>query len=163
MWRVYASVIWAIISNNDLFRRRVIWIVAGTLLIQHLEINTSEILIEIKTFSLKKMHFTLSSAKWRTFWLQCVKGRQTTPLVSCSFIWLSTSFSQHCAQYLLWYHWWPTHERPPLVFWYLYSQGFLIIYYSSREWRQPTSCRELNVGVEYHQERQNLYKGQFKT
>ena len=40
---------------------------AGILLIEPLEINFSEILIEIHTFSFKKMHFKMLSGKWRLF------------------------------------------------------------------------------------------------
>ena len=41
----------------------------GLLLIEPLGINFSEIFIEIQTFSLKKMHLKVSSAKWRPFCL----------------------------------------------------------------------------------------------
>ena len=40
---------------------------AGILLIGHLGTNFSEILIEIYTFSFKKMHLKMSSGKWRPF------------------------------------------------------------------------------------------------
>ena len=46
----------AIISPND-----------GILLIGPLGTNVSEILSEIHTFSLKKIHLKMSSAKWRLF------------------------------------------------------------------------------------------------
>ena len=42
---------------------------AGILLIGPLGTNFSKILIEILTFSLKKMHLKMSSAKWRSFCL----------------------------------------------------------------------------------------------
>ena len=48
----------AIIRNN-----------AGLLLIEPLGTNFSEISIEIQTFSFKKMHLKMSSAKWRPFGL----------------------------------------------------------------------------------------------
>ena len=47
----------------------IIWTNAGILLIRPLGTNFSEILIEIHTFSFKKMHLKLSSAKWHLFCL----------------------------------------------------------------------------------------------
>ena len=44
-----------------------IWTNAGILLIVPLGANFSEILIKIQLFSFKKMHFKISSAKWRDF------------------------------------------------------------------------------------------------
>ena len=44
-------------------RQAIIWINAGILLIRPLGTNFSEILIEIHTFSFKKMHLKMSSAK----------------------------------------------------------------------------------------------------
>ena len=55
-------------SDNGLSPDRcqaIIWTSAGILLIGHLGTNFSEILIEIITFSFKKMHLKVSSAKWR--------------------------------------------------------------------------------------------------
>ena len=45
----------------------IIWTNAGMLLIEPLGINFNEILIGINTFSFKKMHLKMSSAKWRLF------------------------------------------------------------------------------------------------
>ena len=42
---------------------------AGILLIGHLGTNFSEILIEIYTFSFKKIHLKMPSAKWQPFYL----------------------------------------------------------------------------------------------
>ena len=47
----------------------IIWTNAGILLIRPLGTNLSEILIEIYTFSFKKMHLKVSSPKWRSFCL----------------------------------------------------------------------------------------------
>ena len=47
----------------------IIWTNAGLLLIGPLGTNFSEIVIQIHTFSLKKMHLKLSSGKWRPFCL----------------------------------------------------------------------------------------------
>ena len=62
----------AIISTN-----------AGILLIWPLGTNFSEILIEINTFSLKKMHLKMSSVKWRLFVSasMCFNDHSVTPLV----------------------------------------------------------------------------------
>ena len=48
-------------------RQAIIWTNAGLLLIGPLGINFSEILIEILTFSFKKMRLKVSSAKRRPF------------------------------------------------------------------------------------------------
>ena len=50
-------------------RQAIIWTNAGILSIGPLGTNFSEILIEINTFSFKKMHLKMSSAKWRPFCL----------------------------------------------------------------------------------------------
>ena len=59
-------------SDNGLSPGRlqaIIWSNAGILLIRTLGINFSEILSKIHTFSFKKIHFKMSSAKWRPFCL----------------------------------------------------------------------------------------------
>ena len=59
-------------SDNGLSpgrRQAIIWTNAGILLIWSLGTNFNEILIEIKTFSFKKMRLKVSSAKWRPFCL----------------------------------------------------------------------------------------------
>ena len=59
-------------SDNGLSpgrRQTIIWTHAGILLIGPLGTNFSEILIEILTFSFKKMRLKVSSAKWRPFCL----------------------------------------------------------------------------------------------
>ena len=48
-------------------RQAIIWTNAGILLIRPLGTNFSEILKGIHTFSFKKMHLKMSSAKWRPF------------------------------------------------------------------------------------------------
>ena len=55
-------------SDNGLSpnrRQAIIWTNAGILLIGPLATNFSEILIEIHTFSFKKMHLKMLSGKWR--------------------------------------------------------------------------------------------------
>ena len=57
-------------SDNGLSpgrRQTIIWTNAGILLIWPLGTNFSEILIEMYTFSFKKMHLKMSSGKWRPF------------------------------------------------------------------------------------------------
>ena len=59
-------------SDNGLSpgrRQAIIWTNAGILLIGPLGANFCEILMEILTFSFKKMRFKVSSAKWRPFCL----------------------------------------------------------------------------------------------
>ena len=66
-------------SDNGLSSGRhqaIIWANVGILLIGPLRTNFSEILIGIQTFSFKKMHLKMSSAKWRPFvsasmWYPC--------------------------------------------------------------------------------------------
>ena len=62
----------SIASDNGLSpgrRQAIIWSNAGILLIGHLGTNFIEILIGIQTFSFKKMHLKMSSAKCRPFCL----------------------------------------------------------------------------------------------
>ena len=67
------SLSWAIIgSDNGLLphqRQPIIWTNAELLIIGPCETNFSEILIEIPTFSFKKMSLKMSSGKWRPFCL----------------------------------------------------------------------------------------------
>ena len=57
-------------SDNGLSpgrRQAIIWTNAGILLIRTLGTNFSEIFTEVHTFSFKKMHLKMSSAKWHPF------------------------------------------------------------------------------------------------
>ena len=59
-------------SDNGLSpgrRQAIIWTNAGLSLIKHLGTYFTDILIGIQTFSFKKMHLKMSSAKWRPFCL----------------------------------------------------------------------------------------------
>ena len=59
-------------SDNGLSpdrRQAIIWTNTGILLIRSIGTNFSEILSEIHAFSLNKMHFKMSSDKWRPFCL----------------------------------------------------------------------------------------------
>ena len=68
---IYVSVNWVSIgSDNGLLpvrRQAIIWTNAGLLSIGTLQTYFSEILIKTQEFSLKKMHFKTSSAKWWPF------------------------------------------------------------------------------------------------
>ena len=64
-------------SDNGLSparRQAIIWTNAGILSIAPLGTNFSENLIEIHTFSFKKMHLNRSSAKWRPFCLDVLRA-----------------------------------------------------------------------------------------
>ena len=72
MTHICVSKLTIIGSDNGLSparRQAIIWTKAGILLIRTLGTNFSEILSEIRTFSFKKMHLKMSSAKWRPFCL----------------------------------------------------------------------------------------------
>ena len=68
-------------SDNGLSpgrRQAIIWTNAGILLIRPLGTIFNEMLIEIHTFSFKKMHLKMSSAKWRLF---CLGLNELTDIV----------------------------------------------------------------------------------
>ena len=68
-------------SDNGLSpgrRQAIIWTNAAVLLIGPLGTNFSEILIEMHTFSFKKMKMKMSSGKWRPF---CLGLNVLTPVV----------------------------------------------------------------------------------
>ena len=72
MTHIYVSKLSIIGSDNGLSpdrRQAIIWTNAGLLLIGPLGTNFSEILIEILTFSFKKIRLKVSSAKRRPFCL----------------------------------------------------------------------------------------------
>ena len=72
MTRICIGKLTIIGSDNGLLPGRhqaIIWTNAEILLIQPLGTNFSEILIGIQTFSFKKMHLKMSSAKWHPFFL----------------------------------------------------------------------------------------------
>ena len=67
---IYVGKLTIIGSDNGLSpgrRQAIIWTNAGILLIRPIGTNFSEILSEIHSFSFKKMHLKMSSAKWRPF------------------------------------------------------------------------------------------------
>ena len=68
MTRISVSKLTLIGSDNGLSpgrRQAIIWTNAGILLIGPVGANFSAILIEIYSFSFKKLHLKISSAKWR--------------------------------------------------------------------------------------------------
>ena len=105
-------------------RRAIIWTSAGILLIGPLGTNFSGILIRIKICSFKEMHFKMSSAKWRPFylslnvltkWLPCcrqhskcvyLEGKlQMFVLIKrCLFLRIQWTISQPCGQVMT-LHW----------------------------------------------------------
>ena len=65
---IYVGKLTIISSDNGFSPGRhqaIIWTIAGILLIGPLGTNFSVILIEINTFSFKKIHLKMSSGKWR--------------------------------------------------------------------------------------------------
>ena len=85
-------------SDNGLLpgrRQAIIWTNAGILLIGPVGTNFSEILIEIYTFSFKKVRLKISSAKWRP----CCLGLNV--LTGC--IWIVLLLERAC---LPWTHTW---------------------------------------------------------
>ena len=78
------SILTIIGSDNGLAPDRcqaIIWTDAGILLIQTSGTNFSDILSKIHTFSFKKMHFKMSSAKWPAI---CVSLNELTHEVSAA-------------------------------------------------------------------------------
>ena len=66
-------------SDNGLSpgrRQAIIWTNAGILLIKPLWTHFGEIIIEIHTFSFKKMHLKIPYGKWRPFWLGLIVLRK---------------------------------------------------------------------------------------
>ena len=90
---IYVGKLTIIGSDNGLSpgrRQAIIWTNVGILLIGPLRTNFSEILIENQTFSLKKMHLKMASAKWRSF---CLGLNVLTGLqyIHSIFVWKNTS------------------------------------------------------------------------
>ena len=78
---------------------------AGILLFRPLRTNFNEILIEFPTFSLKKMHLKMSSAKWRQFYLgfnvliwhwHLPRYLSNIKLIGKVFLGLETCVGNHC-------------------------------------------------------------------
>ena len=92
MTHIYVSRLTITGSDNGLSpgrRQAIIWTNAEILLIGPLGTNFSEILIEIHTFSFKKMHFNMSPGKWRPFCLGLNVLRSSPDPYSWINIWLT--------------------------------------------------------------------------
>ena len=86
MTHICVSKLTIIGSDNGLSpgrRQAIIWTNDGILLIRTLGTNFNEILSEIRSFSFKKMHLRMSSAKWRLFCL----GLNELMIVVAETIW----------------------------------------------------------------------------
>ena len=86
-------------SDNGLSpgrRQAIIWTNAGILLIGPFGTNFSEILIATETFSFKKIHLKMSSAKWRLFGLglnELTYSRGWDKMATISQVTFSNAFS----------------------------------------------------------------------
>ena len=93
-------------SDNGLSpgrRQAIIWTNAALSLIGPLGTNFSEILIEILTFSFRKLHLKVSSAKWRLFCLSL--NELSVNSSSTGAVWMKDchyALGHHCAC------WWPS-------------------------------------------------------
>ena len=117
MTHIYVSKLTIIGSDNGLSpgrRQAIIWTIAGILSIGPLGTNFNEISKGIQTFSFKKMHFKMSSVKWRPFclglnglktlWLLMSKGYTCNCPVS--LLWnLVMGFMQHIMSMFIIYSW----------------------------------------------------------
>ena len=80
-------------SDNGLSpgrRQAIIWTNGGILLIGPVGANFSEILVGIRTFSFRKMHLKMASAKWRPFCLGLNVLNQQSHWLSAPTIQVST-------------------------------------------------------------------------
>ena len=89
-------------SDNGLSpgrRQAIIWTNARLLLIGPLGTNFSEVLIEIITFSFKKMRLKVSSANWRPFCL----GLNELMVYVLNWFWLNNMFLFYIIPWHRWY------------------------------------------------------------
>ena len=109
-------------SDNGLAPGRpqaIIWNNAGLLLIEPLGTNFSEISIGIQTFSFKKMHLNMSSAKWRPFCLGL--NVLTQGAVSLNLVSSPNQFSWY-----LNFPFWKFHSSPCGI---VYVRNFMMIFF----------------------------------
>ena len=90
-------------SDNGLSpgrRQAIIWTNAGILLIGSLGTNFNEILIGVQTFSFKKMHLKMSSAKWCPFCLGLNVLSHRLPIGWCCWLvgWCCQAISHYLSQ-----------------------------------------------------------------
>ena len=105
-------------SDNGLSperRQAIIWTNAGILLIGPLGTNFSEISIGFQAFSFKKMHFKMSSAKWRPFCLgldvlsfilwNLLGSLWLSEFVLPGYLYTNSNVVKTLSIYLLWMYW----------------------------------------------------------
>ena len=72
-WCICASVDYTIISSDNglssIWRQAIIWTNDDILSIRPYGTHVNEVLVEIRSFSFKKTHLKVASAKWRPFFL----------------------------------------------------------------------------------------------
>ena len=132
-------------SDNGLspYRRQaIIWTNAGILLIGPLR-TFSEILIYIQTFSFKKMHLKMSSAKWRPFCLglNVLNGGGAEPLHQTKYKMPRSHTHQFARQISKWPHhseiWQPSRQHfcqgsCQISEWYNHDKLVLHVYLTTR-------------------------------
>ena len=92
-----------IVSDNALSperRQTIIWINAGILLIGPIGMNFNGILIEIHTFSFKKIHLKMLSGECRPFCLglDVLNSIHVSVPIVCVTVWLRTSCRKLCSR-----------------------------------------------------------------
>ena len=122
-------------------RQAIIWTNAGILLIGPRGTNFSEILIGIQTFSFKKMHLKMSSAKWRPFCLGLNVLRKCIRTPSCphpdmSMVWGLQYFALKLALNILQCPRDP-HKRPVELRIVIHVSLFIILFLG--QWSKPES------------------------
>ena len=129
MTHICVSKLTTIGSDNGLspgWRQTIIWTSAGILFIGPLETNLSEILIEIYTFSFKKMHLKMSPDKWWPFFpgLNVLKTSNDNVTHHYDEKFEATAFTQGCQAGILRDSLWQQ------IYWSLY-----ILYTCRRNWK----------------------------
>ena len=76
-------------------RQAIIWANAGILLIGPVRMNVTEMLIEIETFSLKKMHLKMSWNGGHFVSIQCVKGHTWAYIPGPHFTTVKPVYNDH--------------------------------------------------------------------
>ena len=88
---IFVGELTIIVSDNGLSpgrRQAIIWTNAGILLIGPYGTNFSEIFIGIQTFSFKKIHSKMASAKWRPFCLGLNELRRGWIITLHCYLWM---------------------------------------------------------------------------
>ena len=150
-WRIYASVkVWIahwgrvthicvskltiIDSDNGLSpcrRQAIVWINAGILLIRPLATNFSEISIEIRVFSFKKIYLKISSGKYRPFCLglNVLSGRTIRLYIHHRIFWaIRTNPFGLIQAFFLWFHIIGFHISSWCLFRFMSQNTYIILY-----------------------------------